>query len=165
MSTIEEFIEARLAADEAAAKAAQHGGSGNWVASGAEVYAVGVELSSAHRCDQHDPGVPNECDDTLIADVDDDHLKVAEHIARRDPTQTLREVAAHRDLLEFYAEVRRIWHLDYLKADFVLGKLATIWSDHPDFQQEWVKAAEVKRSVVRNRPQGRVRGPKDTPTS
>ena len=33
------------------------------------------------------------------------------------------------------------------------------------YRHDWIRATDVKRSVVRKRPQGRVRGPKDTPTS
>lgn len=153
--TIEEFIEARLTADEAAAKAAQHGGTGNWVASGAEVYAVGVELSSAHRCDQHDPGVPNECDDTLIADVDEDHLKVAEHIAGHNPARELRQVAAlqaiagrrageHRERRPFgHCETCRDYdnHREYNPVPWpcpTVRAVASIWADHSDFRPEWI---------------------------
>lgn len=68
------------------------------------------------------------------------------HIARHDPARVLREVAAKRRILRGHPHITlgdkylcdrchptRPTHTwcDHLRA------LAAIWSDHPDFQQEW----------------------------
>lgn len=64
-----------------------------------------------------------------IAHVGDFHD--AEHIAANDPARVLRQVQAHRAILDDCEERRSVQALLPLKA------LASIWSDHPDFRQEW----------------------------
>lgn len=154
--TIEEFIEARLAEDEAIANAAGVGDRARWeyfpdngsderanVAHG-EVYAPDATRTYAYTVDGGRQVEGIECayitmdHEGILPSVEPEQ---AHHIARHDPDRALREVAAHRDLLDFYAEVRRVWQRDYLKADLVLGKLATIWSDHPDYRPEWAPVA------------------------
>ncbi|MGW3545882.1 DUF6221 family protein [Nocardia niigatensis] len=55
----------------------------------------------------------------------------AEHIARHDPARVLRQCAMMRIALG--------WYLDddehVMRA--TIRAIAAIWSDHPDYQQEW----------------------------
>lgn len=80
----------------------------------------------------------------LKARLDED-----EHIARHDPVRILREVEAKRAVINmvplsqeeaeerfagFFVEEGAGWE----KAqEYVLKHLATIYADHPDYQQEW----------------------------
>lgn len=71
----------------------------------------------------------------------------AEHIARHDPARVLREIAAKRAIVDAYqqgrdllADNRQSW--DLVRAAVgaqrvVVHQLAAIWSDHPDYRQEW----------------------------
>jgi hypothetical protein len=68
------------------------------------------------------------------------------HVARHDPGRVLREVAAKRAILatltsRVQAEDSEpaTWHqVGYDRARFdVLRLLAAIWSDHPDYDNEW----------------------------
>lgn len=64
------------------------------------------------------------------------------------PSRVLREVAAKRAILYRYEDcLDRMEHPDYPQSvardqareyeDFILPNLATAWSDHPDYRQEW----------------------------
>ena len=120
--TIETFIEARLAEDEQIARDASIDLGTNWT----------------HTVTEDYPGQYSseiECGGDRFARVDYEGSAV--HIAHQDPLSVLDRVEALRELLEFYAETREIWKGDYLKADFVLGKLASTWRGHPDYRQEW----------------------------
>lgn len=55
----------------------------------------------------------------------------AAHIARHDPARVLREVAAKRAIVERYAKAP-----DWAGGEDV-RLLAAVWSDHPDYRQEW----------------------------
>lgn len=127
--TIEEFIAARLAEDEALAKAAAER-SDDWQARGGAV--VGGPFSGPYF-----EGDEPMAEHTIVYDEGWPLDTEAQHIARHDPASVLLRVAPLRELLEFYAEVRHIWQGDYLKADFTLGKLASIWRGHPDYRPEW----------------------------
>ncbi len=48
-----------------------------------------------------------------------------EHIARQDPGRVLREVEAKREIIRVCGRV------------YVLRCLAAVYSDHPDYRQEW----------------------------
>lgn len=55
----------------------------------------------------------------------------AEHIARHDPVRTLKEVAAKRKALDWYLND------DEMVMWPIIEAIAAIYSDHPDYQQEW----------------------------
>ncbi|MFG1794180.1 DUF6221 family protein [Nocardia sp. NPDC049149] len=96
-------LEAGLAEDEAIARAATPGA--RWVRdSGGEVFSVCGELGGHSRCDQHEPGVPNMCDDVPIGpDVDfDPGGHIAMQMVRQQPMRTLRDVAAIRRVVSDY---------------------------------------------------------------
>ncbi|MFE7799038.1 DUF6221 family protein [Nocardia sp. NPDC057440] len=99
-------LTAGLAEDERLALAAIGGTEASrWVATLDEVYAVTGPLTGPHRCDQHAPGVPNDCDDDAVAtigDVRDDAATIearAAHIAAQSPHATLLQVEAIRKVL------------------------------------------------------------------
>jgi hypothetical protein len=67
----------------------------------------------------------------------------ADHIARHDPSRTLREVEAKRVLIadyeRFIAERRRMmggWD-SYPEPSPVLAAFAAVYADHPDYRDEW----------------------------
>lgn len=146
--TIEEFIEARLAEDEFAARSAmRHPAEGP-----AEVW------EDEYRGPYEPPAVV----EPLIRDnpqlrgtgevVMSQRNGAARHIARHDPARVLRQVAALRELFERAKPWPKCrghpgpWmpHGDYgpgfcgtpEEADS-LRVIAAIWSDHPDYRPEW----------------------------
>ena len=78
-----------------------------------------------------------------------DMEEIGGHIARHDPARVLREVTAKRVIVTRYAAVRRafddreggLWpdvtRREKSHAYATLCDLAGIWSDHPDYQDEW----------------------------
>lgn len=64
-----------------------------------------------------------------------DPRTIAEFIARHDPARVLREITAKRGILEFFerADGDSAWWYE----DAVLGQLASVYADHPDYQQGW----------------------------
>jgi hypothetical protein len=70
---------------------------------------------------------------------------IIQHVARHDPARVLREVAAGRRMISEYER----WQKEALATDdpgaalFALGwhgailAKAAVYSDHPDYQQEW----------------------------
>lgn len=102
------FITARLDQDEAAAKAAT---AGQWHAAGEDVL-----LRSSHPY----------WDGACVANATGAD---AAHIVRHDPPRELRAVAAIRTIIEEF----------YLDAFYpvILTHLAAIWSDDPDYKEEW----------------------------
>ena len=118
------FLNARLDEDEAAAKAVRqprnwHQGdeSDPWASWDRDmIYMWPPEFHTPIESDKHWRGLQ----------ADDDHL--AAHIARHDPARVLREVAAKRAILDA---------VGYDDREDVAGHLAAVWSDHPDYRQEW----------------------------
>ncbi|CAM5264052.1 DUF6221 family protein [Streptomyces badius] len=106
------FLKARLDDDERTARACA--GDGTWTGEGLEFYAP--DLSGDVRA----------------------------HAARHDPARTLREVEAKRRILRAHAK----WCEGRCEAKYPEGgfdaahywsikALATVYADHPDYQQEW----------------------------
>jgi len=118
------FLNARLDEDEAAAKAVRqprnwHQGdeSDPWASWDRDmIYMWPPEFHTPIESDKHWRGLQ----------ADDDHL--AAHIARHDPARVLREVAAKRAILDA---------VGYDDREDVAGHLAAVYSDHPDYRQEW----------------------------
>ena len=119
--TIVDFIEQRLAEDEAVANAAAEVEGAQWrpdgyfnepdKVDGDRDTAVGYDMSSA----------------------------ASTHIARHDPARVLRQVKALRSIVEMQAAMSSMWipNTGYLMAEPNLQFIASIWSDHPDYRQEW----------------------------
>lgn len=137
MTTLAEFLDARLAEDEATALAAE--ARGRWVAGDEGIYETdgGCIATGPYGC-----GIGCEAD----------------HIARHDPSRVLREVEAKRRILSGHvpeafggntlptgkvlclscATLNRHeqWTGRSYPCSTVLA-LATVWSDHPDYRTEW----------------------------
>lgn len=67
---------------------------------------------------------------------------VADHIARHDPARVRREVAAKRAMVERYhdaVDTQGEYGMDGSEwvAERMLKCIAGVWSDHPDYKQEW----------------------------
>ena len=120
------FLNARLDEDEAAAK----GAAGDvWEYRDTWVWCGPFEVADIFGC----------------ADMEE----IGGHIARHDPARVLREVTAKRAIVTRYAAVRRafgdreggLWpdvtRREKSHAYATLCDLAGIWSDHPDYRDEW----------------------------
>jgi hypothetical protein len=114
--TITEFIEARIAGDEAAAHASIEA---------AEMYPYG------------DRKLPR----LAVEDVPDQVRGYlggtwGEHFARHDPARVLAECAAKRQML---AKIPRMGdpYDGPGTSIYVLQCLASVYKDHPDYRQEW----------------------------
>lgn len=146
MTTLIEFLEARLAEDEAAARATliDVKGSGYWHADERPV-ALTVDLYRV-RDDNARPVV--EAIRSLYGDEGPaeplyvDGEAVAAHVARHDPARVLREVTAKRALLDEF-ELPGLdcdatdAEPDNCRQHRVLRQLAAPYSDHPDYREEW----------------------------
>jgi hypothetical protein len=125
-SALRAFIEARLAEDEATARAATDDGRdiGSWF--------VG-ERWNVYHSEVQEPDGSNE----LV--VYGNRLPESEHIARHDPARVLREVAAKRARLELADKIgAERGHPFWAYAAEQLLKLeAAVWSDHADYRPEW----------------------------
>jgi hypothetical protein len=123
------FLTARLDGDEAAAKAALSDAPAPWRADGHWV------LDSA------------ECG--FMVDEINPSGETPAHVARHDPARVLREVEAKRALMTgtaswLDAAEDDSWHErgvgdqpPYEGSVLLLKTLAAVWSDHPDYRQEW----------------------------
>jgi len=116
--SIVEFLEARLAEDEAMARAASHQKvagpfHGDWRRDS-------FHLSSMERED-------------------------AAHIARHDPARVLAECAAKRAIIANRERIDRSanedeWSMGYSDANYeALRSLAAVYNSHPDYREEWAK--------------------------
>ena len=133
-----EFLAARYDEEEAAAKACQS--PSPWKA-------------ATHPSDHWI--VTDATGDALIYDEGTPTLEEAAHIALHDPARVLREVEAKRKILAEHAPLERpgtvtpvicrvCWTSPKegpLEGDawpcFTVASLAAVWSDHPDYRQEW----------------------------
>lgn len=134
-SALRAFIEARLDEDERMAFTA---GAGAWSAgesdSGPTVktdygqWESDVQYAVWHCEDEADgcPEVARKC------------IAEGKHIARHDPARVLREVVAKRAIL---AEIDSELADDPTTIEGMPGErlqvLASVWSDHPDYRQQW----------------------------
>lgn len=137
--SLTDFLLARISEDEGvalgvAAGLLNHGGT--WDNDGSEVYRLGTALGAPGRCDQHEPDLPNDCDDERIAEtvtVDDNHgreIAYAVHIARHDPARILAECEAKRAIVAYD-------HVDLATYIDMTRLLALPYADHPDYREEW----------------------------
>ncbi|MDJ0405865.1 DUF6221 family protein [Rhodococcus erythropolis] len=144
---IVEFLEARIAEDEAVAqdagaRAMEWRSSNGSVAGGGKPYVD--DWSEDEPLTQYGGEVTIVYDEGWPEDVE------AEHIARQDPDRILREVAAKRKIINDHRVGS--WYV-YTDDDTracetcgdstvrwpcaTIGALAAIFSDHPDFNEEW----------------------------
>lgn len=136
--TIEEFIEARLVEDKAAAMAAR---PGPWQA---DRGSFGPVIGDGYLM----------IGDSCYPSYDDIPVEDTAHIARHDPARVLRQVAAlqaiagrrageHRERRPFgHCETCRDYdnHREYDPVPWpcpTVRAVASIWADHPDYRAEW----------------------------
>jgi uncharacterized protein DUF6221 len=144
------FVRARLDDTEALARAAGAGQPWRAITDGDDAPAVRVgtdddsewfrEVNYAvWRCEDEQDGCPDEARGWIAE---------AQHIAHNDPARVLRQVQAHRAILEAYEIARSIElsRVSYNRAQDdgyrqayagVLRQIATIYSDHESFREEW----------------------------
>lgn len=151
MPSIIDFLEARLAEDEAAALAATEGPWG--VEEDGEVYkSDSVREVPCTRLD----GSKYISTDHVNVTCDSEGMRAsvqienATHIARHDPARVLREVVAKRRVLARYEEAkhearnpvsaanRQAARVAEGELEDVLRDLAAVYSDHPDYYPEWI---------------------------
>ncbi|MVU78215.1 hypothetical protein GPX89_13290 [Nocardia sp. ET3-3] len=129
--TIEEFIEARIAEDERVARKAGEQPGPIW----------------DHALRESYPGIYTheiDCEEEVFARVD--YEPTADHIVSHDPARVLRQCAAMRSALETFetfgeaAELPTIGWIGLRNG--VIRSLAAIWSDHPDYRDDWKQADE-----------------------
>lgn len=139
MDDLAAFVSARLDEDEAAANSAVHKAFSHWYV---EPWHDGSTLKDGrteHADVQGKTGYQVTGNGALTSPS-------ATHIARHDPARVLREIAAKRAILATYTAVAYMDIAD-LEPEFAYGRavglgeavrhLATIWSDHPDYQARW----------------------------
>ena len=122
--TLSEFLEARIAEDEAVAGTVADGGSGQW--------------QSWNRSWDPEPVRDIATDGKRIASV---HTTLDEFMCRHDPARVLAECEAKRRIVERCtgAVAGTVWeHSDTpVLARATLSDLGLSYADHPDYRQEW----------------------------
>jgi len=122
--TITEFLEARIAEDEAVALGADHRDGGRW---------------------RHDPEYNCVWDGTGGAAASNvrpaANSRTGEHIARHDPARVLAECAAKRAIIGACLSIEKkkfddnLWNID--EHDEILEALAAVYADHEDYDSGW----------------------------
>ena len=129
--TLTDFLLARIAEDEADAKAASPGG---WQYHGIESVAGGTLYDESRRIVDVVYEQPKDHDGTIVR-----HLLVPEadangrHIARHDPARVLAECEAKRRIVQIWVES------EFCERDVmndVIDFLALPYADHPDYREE-----------------------------
>lgn len=134
---ITEFLAARLAEDEQIARTATRGGWGMAVDEPSErtwlIISYDEELEEA----------------ALICEGDREgggvyHTEDAAHIVSHDPARVLREIEAKRAILAEYTDYVAMWEEEREAPDgvgalqAVIAHMSAVYSDHPDFKEEWL---------------------------
>jgi Family of unknown function (DUF6221) len=150
-----EFLNARIGEDEAAAVQAT---PGPWEFEGDDP--ADDELYTVHD------GAGGDLTGQTVAWTRHRQVANGQHIARHDPARVLRDVAFRRKLIGFAlrnaASIDGEWgdchdaadiaaglcsgHGDAAARD-ILGLLAAIWCDHPDYRPEWEPDDRTARGV------------------
>ena len=135
--TLTDFLLARIAEDEADAKAASPGG---WQYPGIESVAGGTLYDESRRIVDVVYEQPKDHDGTIVR-----HLLVPEadangrHIARHDPARVLAECEAKRAVVGLHPEMLG-WCQGCAHESYpcrTLLALALPYADHPDYREEW----------------------------
>lgn len=148
MTTIVEFLLARIAEDEAAAAVTPPGSwavatvSDDWHSPATHVVEAPAPPPGVPRDDQGESNDP-----VWVVDTEDE--AIARHVARHSHTRVLADCLAKRALVGGYAAARAVateaddllkaaTHAAVAEALFVsLSTLATVYDDHPDWREEW----------------------------
>ena len=121
MTTLTEFLLARIAEDEAAARAA---GGDRWASLNRSWDEEAVrDVASVTEEHKRLFAVPMDCD---------------EHVARWHPARVLAECEAKRRTVERFGDYVNNNVDDWdVAARVVLGHMASVYADHPDFDPDW----------------------------
>ena len=140
---LHKFLEARIAEDEAVARAAvELHGSGDWRVRDAFRFGAMVVIGEPYE-DIADWDDEPTYGDNLHGDF---YPAEADHIARFDPARVLAECAAKRAVVEMIPTVLPgRWSDGYEKGEYaaifdVLRALAAPYSAHPDYDPSWAVA-------------------------
>lgn len=137
MSTITEFLLARIAEDEEAARGATRGPWAYPPREGHYDDGVVVATSLSDRYDDREPrfvaltSYDGQSNTTMNSDAD------GEHIARHDPKRVLAECEARRRIVEYALELDADYPGVSGPSADLLPMLASVYADHEDFQDEW----------------------------
>jgi hypothetical protein len=133
MSDLIDFLQARLAEDEATARAVEDGSApwdGQWVADGPNALRTvnGHVLAYGHRTTDGDLPMPLKAG-------------LANHWARHDPARVLADVEAKREVLRLAARAHD-YHETFMNGfasamEGALRLFALAYADHPEYRQEW----------------------------
>lgn len=127
-ATLMDFLLARIAEDEAAARAAEADAGASWQSDDGM-----VDGQIKHRRPRGTGLWDNEGASSLSMEPD-----VAEFVARNDPARVLAECDAKRRIIGHEAQVHRFGDAVARQIiDNVLAMLALPWADHPDYREEW----------------------------
>lgn len=148
MTDLVEFLRARLDEDEQTATAATSATFGEDPTWTSKDDGTGEQTHGYVMAD-HTAICGHDGDDVL--------LPVADHIARHDPARVLREVEAKRRILtaidgvfewgeraresDMDEEYHQAVAVEAVLVGLAMG-LAAVYSDHPDYQQEWAIPAD-----------------------
>jgi hypothetical protein len=116
--TVTEFVSARIAEDEGVARSAEESGGGDWWTIEEMVPRVGGR----------------------VYDLSD-----ADHIAMFGPARVLAQCAAMRKIVEYHdgrhecsgPDDNNCMWIEHADDCPTMLALASIWSDHPDWREEW----------------------------
>ncbi|WP_280381043.1 DUF6221 family protein [Nocardia wallacei] len=132
--TIVEFIEARVLEDEQTARAA---------AASEDIF-DGSGLASHPDWLVRDfgyEGISVWDGSYFTADDDDRETDLTRHMSRHDPARVLRQCAAMRNVVKQYrllCPTQFNWPEGMLETlELNIRSLASIWSDHRDYREEW----------------------------
>ena len=124
--TLTEFLLARLAEDEAAAKATLDEDGERWTRG---VLRYSVRFDSVVMLNESE---------VVVVEADE---HVADHIARHDPARVLADVESKRRIVELARENTQRWEAgetQFLPDDTAcVLQLASVFADHPDYQEAW----------------------------
>lgn len=160
--TIEEFIEARIAEDELIAQSAidpeRPGTHWRWedgerdpLQPGVEVEGLDTQAISLRTVEEY-PTLVHPLPAFILRQVEARQQGGLWHIARHDPARVLRQCTALRALVGDLADnasglddqvdgefrcADRDYATEPLIGDVMRRTIAAIWSDHPDYRQEW----------------------------
>ena len=118
VTTLTDFLLARIEEDEAVARVAADGGDGRWSVNG--------RYKDDARIDGY--GI-------IIYDEGGHTVEQAQYIARHDPARILDECAAKRAIVERYSY---LYHYgDGGGLAFDLRALASVYAAHEDYRDQW----------------------------
>lgn len=135
--TLTDFLLARIAEDEAVARAASPGG---WTYRGIDSISGSTlydEMRSIASIDYDQDDYERSVGRNIYEPEADAN---GAHIARHDPARVLAECEAKRRIVEWHdCEPEHVWGCGACTHDrpCVLALLALPYADHPDYREEW----------------------------